>query len=428
MCTTVPPKFGRSWDPLRRPRKLSDLNHQAQATAAQALRESYGKLLARLACDWKDLTSAEDALAEAFEKALTHWPRHGVPRSPQAWLLTVARRQMLQRWRRQSRAPSEPAPSLLEQIDGDYPDDRLRLMLICAHPALDPGVRTPLMLQVVLGLQAREIASALLVSPDSLAQRLVRAKRKLKEARVGWEEPGQEALAERIQAVLDAIYAAYALSWETFPASPTQVQDLDGEALYLARLVVQLQPENPEARGLLALMLHCEARKPARQGPDGRFIPLSEQEVGRWDAPLIDQAENHLRRAAALNRPGPYQLEAAVQSAHNQRVRGLHTPWRAIAALYQQLNESWPSWGSMVGETIACIENSQFERARELLEAIPSAVAQNFQPWWVARAYLAEKTADQTRAFECYERAIGLCAQPAMRDYLKSRQTASLPQ
>lgn len=401
-----------------------DLHQQVQETAAEALRESYARLLARLACEWKDLASAEDALAEAFEKALTHWPRHGVPRSPQAWLLTVARRQLLQRWRRQSRDSHEPAPTFLEMPEADYPDDRLRLMLVCAHPALDVGVRTPLMLQVVLGLQAKEIASALLVSPESLAQRLVRAKRKLKEAGVGWEEPGQEALTERIQAVLDAIYAAYALSWETFPAAPTQVQDLDGEALYLSRLVVQLQPDNPECRGLLSLMLHCEARKAARQGADGCFVPLAQQEVAQWNAALIAQAEQHLYQAAALGQPGPYQLEAAIQSAHNQRLHGLATPWPAIAALYQQLNAHWPSWGSMVGESIACIECSQFQRAQELLAGIPATVSQNYQPWWVAQAYLAERSGDGPAAVQAYETAIGLCSQPAMREYLKSRAGA----
>lgn len=393
----------------------------AHSSAAHALRESYGKLLARLACDWKDLSAAEDALAEAFEKALTHWPRQGVPRAPEAWLLTVARRQMLQLHRKQTRSQALAATELETTIPGEFPDDRLRLMLVCAHPAIDPGVRTPLILQVVLGLQAKEIASALLVSPDALAQRLVRAKRKLREARIGWEEPALETLGDRMQAVLDAIYGAYALSWESFPAVATQVRDLDEEALYLARVVVGLRPENPEARGLLALMMHCETRKPARHGEDGSFIPLADQDVSRWREDSFASAESHLSEAARWGKPGPYQWEAAIQSAHNQRIRGLATPWPAIAALYARLNQSFPSWGSLVAESIANIECGQFEVARRLLERVPEPVARNYQPWWVAQAYLAERSGNPASARQSYQTAIGLCPQPALRTYLQSR-------
>lgn len=396
---------------------MSDLS--AQTAAAQVARDSYGKLLARLACQWKDLAAAEDALAEAFEKALTQWPRRGVPRSPQAWILTVARRQLTQRWRRSA---LERAWTPYESsADNDWPDDRLRLLLVCAHPCLDSTLHTPMMLQMVLGLQAKEIASALLVSPESLAQKLVRAKRKLKDARVGWEEPDREALTQRVQAILDAIYAAYALSWDSFPAIPNRVQDLDGEALYLAHLIVSLQPGNPEALGLLSLLLHCEARKLSRQDEHGRFVPLAKQDTAKWDAPRIGQAEQLLRQAARWGRAGPYQLEAAIQSAHNQRLFGLPTPWQAIAALYQQLNGQWASWGSLVGESIACAESAQYERAQNVLDQIPKATARSYQPWWVAQAYLAEKLGDGPTARKHYLTASGLCSQPALRDYLKFR-------
>lgn len=395
-----------------------------EQVAARTLRESYGKLLARLACDWKDLGAAEDALAEAFEKALTHWPRQGVPRAPSAWLLTVARRQLLQKHRKQSRLPTLGQLQLPADPLPDYPDDRLRLMLVCAHPALDPAVRTPLMLQVVLGLQASEIASALLISPDALAQRLVRAKRKLREAGVGWEEPGPETLAERLQAVLDAIYAAYSLSWETFPSTPTQVRDLDEEALYLADLVVRLRPAHPEARGLLALMLHCETRKLARRTEEGRFVPLAEQDVSLWNRESFSSAERHLSEAAVQARPGPYQLEAAIQSAHNQRIRGIPTPWSAIAGLYRKLNEDYSSWGSLVAEAIANIECSRLDEARDLLDLVPEPVARGYQPWWVARAYWEERSQHGQAALLCYQKAIGLSSQPAIRDYLQSRLLA----
>ncbi|HEX4327916.1 MAG TPA: DUF6596 domain-containing protein, partial [Burkholderiales bacterium] len=310
----------------------------AWQAAESAARDSYGRLLAYLAYRWRDIAAAEDALADAFAAALATWPRDGVPASPDAWLMTAAKRNLLQA-ARHAKLASDPAVTiLLGEEEGmtepahdnphTIPDDRLKLLFVCAHPAIDPAIHTALMLQTVLGLEAKQIAAAFLVQPATLAQRLVRAKAKIRDAGLRFEEPEPHELPERVHAVLEAIYAAYSLGWDG--ALDAQSPDLAHEALYLAQLVRKLLPENEpaaaEAAGLLALLLFCQSRHAARAGADGAFVPLHEQDTAHWDRAMMQAANQSLWQAAALKSPGRFQLEAAIQSAHCQRAFGGAVP------------------------------------------------------------------------------------------------------
>ena len=444
--------------PAGRPNQAVN-GHPAWLAAEVAARQSYGRLLAWLACQWRDVAAAEDALAAALEKALAVWPMQGVPDAPEAWLLTVARRELLQAARRQRLHNSPQVQALLD--DGHrsepsdegaplLPDSRLSLLFVCAHPAIDAAVRPALMLQAVLGLPAQQIAQAMLTSPAAMAQRLVRAKQKIRDAGLRFEPPGPDELPERLHAVLEAIYAAYGLGWEAAadarPAAPAppdssdsddaRVQGLRGEAIFLADLVCHLLPASParaEAEGLMALMLLCEARVPARHGPDGRFIPLAEQDTARWHAPLIDQGNRLLASAARWQVPGPFQLEAAIQSAHSERRVTGATPWPGIVRLYERLLTMAPSLGAEVARAAACAHAGDVARAGTLLAALDCTRLASYQPYWVARGHVAglasrltaasqaEQAAQAALARQAWQRAIGLTSSPAVRAHLQTR-------
>src|ERR1700738_485783 len=271
---------------------------RARSTADEVARRSYGKLVAFLAARTRDLAAAEDALSEAFASALADWPRHGCPSNPEAWLLTVARRKMIDvaRRRRTGEAAAFELQLLAQEwgattADADIPDNRLALVFACTHPAIEAGIRAPLMLQVVLGLDAKMIASAFLMSPAAMGKRLVRAKSKIREAGIPFRIPEPEELAGRLDTVLDAIYAAFAEGWTDPGGTDVARRDLTDEAVFLARLVTELLPLEAKALVLLALLLHAQARRRARRGPDGEYVPLARQDPDLWDAQMIADAE-----------------------------------------------------------------------------------------------------------------------------------------
>ncbi|MEN9221822.1 MAG: sigma factor [Thermostichus sp. BF3_bins_97] len=398
----------------------------AWQTAELVARDCYGRLLAYLAAHSPDWGTVEDALGDALLRALETWPEKGIPQSPEAWLLTVARRRLIDGSRR-SQVQSKSARLLYElgeqsqqaAADPTFPDERLKLLFVCAHPAIDPMVRTPLMLQTVLGLKAAHIASAFLVSPATMGQRLVRAKHKIRDAGIPFQVPSAKELPERLSYVLQAIYAAYNSGWQEATGTDRRLQTLAPEAIRLARIVVQLLPEEPEARGLLALMLYCQSRYQSRSQP--HYVPLSEQDVTLWDPALIAEAEAQLRQAATYGIPGRFQLEAAIQSAHAQRRCTGQTAWQAIALLYEGLIQIAPTLGARVSQAAAIAEAEGAETGLALLERIPLPEIQGYQPYWAVRAHLLAQLGHPIAAQEAYARAIGLSESETVRQFLLNR-------
>lgn len=376
------------------------------------------------------MAAAEDALSAAFESALRDWPASGVPASPEAWLLTAARRSMIDAARRR-RTHDAAAPDLLLFADlatddaepRAIPDDRLLLMFACAHPAIDRGVRAPLMLQTILGFDAASIASAFLVAPATMGQRLVRAKTKIKQAGIPFRLPDADDLQERLDSVLEAIYASFTEGWSDAAGTDARRRNLAEEGIWLGRLVAALLPEEPEALGLLALMLHAQARRAARRDTNGDYVPLAQQDPQAWDHALIDEAEALLRRASVFGSIGRYQLEAAVQSAHVIRRLTGRTDWAAIVQLYDAL-------AALTGSPVVALNRSiaiaEIRGARAGLAALDELAGEprfaDYQPYWAARAGLLERAGRVDAADEAYRRAIGLEADPAVRRFLQQRR------
>jgi RNA polymerase sigma-70 factor (ECF subfamily) len=305
--------------------------------------------------------------------------------------------------------------------DDSFPDERLKLLFVCAHPAIDPAARTPLMLQTVLGIGAERIASAFLTSPAATSQRLVRAKTKIQEAAIPFRVPEPPEWPERLGPVLDAIYAGYTTGWEALPDSASTHHTLAAEALALGRLVARLMPDAAEAHGLLALMLHCEARRDARYSAGGEFIPLDQQDTELWSRPLMGEAEDHLDKAATFQSMGRFQLEAAIQSVHAGRAQTGETRWDVIAQLYEGLVRLSPSIGSQVGRAVAMAQAGNPAGGFELLEMIPAKEVVDYQPYWAARGHLLHLLRRHKEAREAWTRASGLTDDPALRRHLEKR-------
>lgn len=395
-------------------------------TAERAARESFGRLVSYLAWQWRDIAAAQDALGDALLKALESWPVNGVPDAPDAWLLTVAKRQLLQ-VARHDQVRFDPAVTALlqqEEVQDEtpvVPDARLKLMFVCAHPAIDEKVRIPLMLQTVLGLQVADMAPVLMVSPTALAQRLVRAKQKIRDTGIRFEEPELQELPDRLACVLECIYGAFGLGLEAIDGAEPRIADLQEEAQYLCGIVCTLLPAEPEARGLLALMHFCSARRAARLDASGNFIPLAQQDMALWDRDVIVQADQLLWVAAQQRRPGPFQLEAAVQSAHCHRLFTGQTPWRGIDQLYRQINAYYSTQGALVAGAVAMGEAGDPVAGLCQLDQMDSALTKGFQPWWVARGHLLALSGVNARAMahQAYQTAIGLTSDPCVKRYLE---------
>ncbi|MEP6729157.1 MAG: DUF6596 domain-containing protein [bacterium] len=403
-------------------------DEQAHRAVEAVARESYGRLVALLAARTRDVAGAEDALSDALVAALTVWPRDGVPKNPQGWLMTAARNRIMDRARHQQ-VQDRSAPALEhmarefeETGDPDgLPDERLKLLFVCAHPAIDADMHTPLMLQVVLGLDAVAIGRALLVAPKTIGQRLVRAKTKIRQAQIAFEIPDARQIPARLEAVLNAIYAAYGNSWEDATGANQRIAELGQEAIWLARVLREQLPNDPEVRGLLALMLHCEARRPARRSADGRFVPLSEQDPHDWRMSMIAEAEGELTASANMRRLGRFQIEAAIQSVHAERAHTGITDWTAITAFYDQLMKLAPSIGAAVARAAAHAEVHGPLAALLLLDQI-EAESVAYQPYWAVRAHLLQLLDRNEAAVDAYDRAIGLSEDAAVRNFLQERR------
>jgi len=405
---------------------------QARNTADAVARRSYSKLVAFLAARTGDVAAAEDALSEAFASALIDWPRKGCPANPEGWLLTAARRKIIDESRRQRRGEIAAGhwQLLAEGLDAaaanpDIPDHRLALMFACAHPAIDAGIRAPLMLQAVLGVDAATIASAFLVSPTTMGQRLVRAKTKIRQARIPFSVPEREELPGRLAAVLDAIYAAFAEGWADPGGTDVARRDLAEEAMFLGSLVAELLPAEPEALGLLALMLHAESRRRARRNDRGEYVPLADQDPSRWDSRMINGAEALLRRAGTLGSIGRYQLEAALQSAHVHRRRTGEANWPEVVQLYDALSALIDSPVIAINRALALAELESPSAALDAIKRLEGdARLTEYQPYWAARAELLARTGAPDEARQAYEIAIGLERDPAVRRFLQDRLSA----
>ncbi|MGE0742359.1 MAG: RNA polymerase sigma factor [Hyphomonadaceae bacterium] len=403
----------------------------AAAAAERVARESYGRLLALLVARTRDVAAAEDALADAFAAALSAWPRGAIPDNPEAWLFAAAKRKLIDAARRRRTATEGEQHILLgieeleaETASGGAPDRRLGLMFACTHPAIDEGARTPLMLQAVLGFSAERIAAAFLVEPAAMSQRLVRAKKKIRDAGVGFDVPAPDVWTQRFAAVLDAIYAAYGVGWSDPLGADPERRALAEEAVWLARVLVAQAPGEPEPLGLLALLLHLEARRPARRDRDRRFVPLDEQDVSLWRPEMLAEAEATLRAASTAKRPGRYQFEAAIQSAHATRAWRGEADWDAIVLLYTALSELTGSPVARLNAAAAISRRDGPEAGLALATTLAREhpVLRQYQPYWALRADLCARLGQDEAARAAYDEAILRESDQAVIGFLEARR------
>lgn len=399
----------------------------ARRAAERVARESHGRLLSLLAARTGDLSAAEDALSDALVQALSTWSNSGVPANPEGWIFTVARNRLRDRFRSAAERTSVPLDTDdahaadAEEIDLDaIPDKRLALLFTCAHPAIDPVIRTPLMLQTVLGLDADRIAAAYAVPGPSMAQRLVRAKRRIRDTRIPFRVPERSEMPDRLGAVLEAIYGAYAIDWQGISGTSIR-ESLAAESLYLAELLADLLPDEPEALGLAALLLLSLSRSPARLGPDGGRVALDEQDTSLWDAAMIERGERYLLRAHGLGSIGRFQLEAAIQSAHCARAKTGRTDWSALRTLHEALLRMAPTLGAEIALVAVTAETDGPDAGLDALESITTPGVERFQPAWATRAHLLACASRWSEAVTAYEKAISLTTDAQTRSWLTDR-------
>ncbi len=398
------------------------------AEVERIFRDDYGRAVATLTRLLGDLGLAEEAVQDALIAALESWPRTGVPPSPTGWIVTTARRRAIDRWRRESTrdqrhqqallllAPDEPE----EEVAVD--DDRLRLMFTCCHPALAPSAQVALTLRMVAGLTTAEIARGFLVPEPTLAQRISRAKAKIRDAHIPYRVPEEHELPDRLRPVLACVYLVYNEGYVATSGDSLDRVDLSAEAVRLGRLLVALMPDEPEAVGLLALMLLGESRRPARVGPDGSFVRLADQDRSQWDRPLMAEGQELVRWCLRRGRPGPYQLQAAIAAVHSDAPSTDATDWAQILALYDLLLRVAPSDVVRLNRAVALAEVSGPADALDAVDALTSL--QEYHLWHATRADLLARQGRADEAAAAYDAALARTENEAERTFLRDRREA----
>ena len=394
----------------------------------RVFRTEYGRAVAVLTRVLGSIDAAEDAVQEAFAAALRTWPRTGTPPSPPGWLITTARNSAIDRLRREATREDRQAQAALLHAqrqrdepteEGPVRDDRLRLLFTCCHPALSPAAQVALTLRRLGGLTTAEIARAFLVPEATMAQRLVRAKAKIRDAGIPYRVPRPADLPDRLRAVLAVVYLVYNEGWSASSGAALVREDLCAEAIRLGRLLVELMPDEPEAVGLLAMMLLLESRRAARTSPGGDLVLLAEQDRGRWDAALVAEGQQLVRRCLRRDRPGPYQVQAAINAVHSDAATAADTDWRQVLALYDQLLVLSPTPVVMLHRAVAVAEVEGPAPALELVDHLDLG---NYHVFHAVRADLLRRLGRRQEAAAAYDAAVALAGNAPERAFLERRR------